>query len=72
MLSNVNQTNNLTAGSVIDGNVVLLMSANIRTGEAPVINKVYKDLDAYQKNKEQVDADFTEFEQKVFEVAGQA
>ena len=51
---------------------MLLMSANIRTGEAPVINKVYKDLDAYQKNKEQVDADFTEFEQKVFEVAGQA
>ena len=36
MLSNVNQTINLTAGSVIDGNVVLLMSANIRTGEAPV------------------------------------
>ena len=72
MLSNVNQTINLTAGSVIDGNVVLLMRANIRTGEAHVINKVYKDLDTYQKNKEQVDADFTEFEQKVFEVAGQA
>ena len=48
------------------------MSANIRTGEAPVINKVYKDLDTYQKNKEQVDADFTEFDQKVFEFAVQA
>lgn len=72
MISNVNQTINLTAGSVIDGNVVLLMSANIRTVGESVINKVYKDLDAYQKNKEQVDADFTEFEQKVFEVAGQA
>lgn len=72
MLSNVNQTINLTAGSFVDGNVVLLMSANIRTGEAPAINKAYKDLDAYQKNKEQVDADFSTFEAKVFEVAGQA
>ena len=30
------------------------------------------ELEALGLNKEQVDADFTEFEQKVFEVAGQA
>ena len=72
MLSDVNKTTNLTAGSIINDKVVLLMSANIRTGEPPAINKMYKDLDAYQKDKEQAEADFSEFEMKVFEVAGQA
>ena len=72
MLSTVNQTINLSAGSVIDDKVVLLMSANIRTGESPAISQVYKDMEAYKANKSQVDEDFADFEQKVFDASGQA
>ena len=36
------------------------------------INQSIQNVDAYKANKEQADADFTEFEQKVFEAAVQA
>lgn len=65
MLSAVNQTINLTAGVVIDEKVVVLMSASIRSGEDPAISKIYKDVELYKENRDKVDAEIKEFEDKV-------
>ena len=51
---------------------VAYFNAQIQADGKYNINKSIQNVDAYKANKEQVDADFTEFEQKVFEVAGQA
>lgn len=68
MLSNFNQQVNVNAMSVIDGKQVTFMNANIRSGEAPMINVSYQDVALYNDNKEDVDADFEEFKSRVFAI----
>lgn len=71
MLSTINRTVNLSAQSTFDGNVAVYMSANLRTGETPNITTAYKDVNLYQANEEQADADYAEFRDKVFEMANE-
>ena len=51
---------------------VAYLNAQIQSDGKYNINKSIQNVDAYKANKEQVDADFTEFDQKVFEAAVQA
>ena len=51
---------------------VAYFNAQIQSDGKYNINQSIQNVDAYKANKEQVDADFTEFEQKVFEFAVQA
>ena len=51
---------------------VSYFNAQIQSDGKYNINKSIQNADAYKANKEQVDADFTEFDQKVFEAAVQA
>ena len=51
---------------------VAYFNAQIQSDGKYNINKSIQNVDAYKANKEQADADFTEFEQKVFEFAVQA
>ena len=51
---------------------VAYFNAQIQSDGKYNINQSIQNVDAYKANKEQVDADFTEFDQKVFEAAGQA
>lgn len=69
MLNNYNQSINVSASSTINGTPVLYMSASIRSGEAPNINTSYQNMQLYNDNKEQVDADYEEFKNRVFLVS---
>ena len=51
---------------------VAYFNAQIQSDGKCNINQSIQNVDAYKANKEQVDADFTEFDQKVFEAAVQA
>ena len=51
---------------------VAYFNAQIQSDGKYNINQSIQNVDAYKANKEQADADFTEFEQKVFEFAVQA
>ena len=51
---------------------VAYFNAQIQSDGKYNINQSIQNVDAYKANKEQADADFTEFEQKVFEAAVQA
>lgn len=69
MLNNYSQSINVSAQSAINGTPVLYMSASIRSGEAPNINTSYQDMELYNENREQVDADFEEFKNRVFAIS---
>ena len=51
---------------------VAYFNAQIQSDGKYNINQSIQNVDAYKANKEQVDADFTEFDQKVFEADVQA
>ena len=51
---------------------VAYFNAQIQSDGKYNINQSIQKVDAYKANKEQVDADFTEFDQKAFEAAVQA
>ena len=51
---------------------VAYFNAQIQSDGKDNISQSIQNVDAYKANKEQADADFTEFEQKVFEFAVQA
>lgn len=70
MLNNYTQTVNASASSLINGKPVVYMVASIRSGEAPSINSAYQDMELYNQNKSEVDADFEEFKDRVFAISG--
>ena len=51
---------------------VAYFNAQIQSDGKYNINQSIQNVDVYKANKEQADADFTEFEKKVFEFAVQA
>lgn len=66
---NINKNITLNGASIIDGVQVAYMSASISTdGNNANINKGITNQDLYNANKREVRADFTEFENKVYEV----
>lgn len=69
MINNYNQSINVSASSTIDGEPVLYMVASVKNGEPPVINTAYQNMDLYKENREQVDADFEEFKNRVFAIS---
>lgn len=69
MLSEVRQTVNVNAYSVINGTNVVYMTAAIRTGGEYSVNKTIVDDAVYRANKQECRADYSDFEDMVDEIA---
>lgn len=64
-ISNYSHNANYNASSVIDDNTIASFSANCYSENSVNFSKTINDISAYIKNKDAVDADETEFQDKV-------
>lgn len=70
MLSNYRKTINIFGACEIDGKQAATFNGAIGTNGTYNVMKSVQDVQLYNENKQQCDADYTEFEQRVQEEAG--
>lgn len=71
MLNNFTESISLSATSIINGDVVSYMNANISNPGGFNINNSIQDMPKYLENQDTVDADYEEFRVKVLEILKQ-
>ena len=68
MLNNYNQSINCYANSVIDDVSVVFMSASVNADNTYNISQNIQNIELYEANKKECDADYKEFKKKVDDV----
>ena len=69
MLSDFRQMITVNGNSKINSGIAVLFNATVEEDGKYNVNKVVRDMDLYTAHKTECDWDFTEFDEKVYEIA---